>query len=372
MSQTTTKRRGVNFAFDRFSGVYILLLFVVVFGAWVPDLFLTGSTVSSIASSQAVAAIIAVALLFPLAGGTFDLSVGATANFATITVVALQTMHGLGMVESIAITVLASALIGAVNSLVIVGLRVGSFIATLGMATMLTAAQSIVSRESQPTPPFNAAWINLTQMEIGGFQIVVLYMLVIAVLAWWVMEHTPVGRYLYAVGGNAEAARLSGVRADRWTCVALIVSSTLSGVAGVFYASVAGPSLTWGSSILLPAFAAVFLGSTQIKPGRVNVWGTILAIFVLAVGVRGLQLVTGVRWLNDMFNGAALIVAVAFAVWRQRRKVTSTESAGRTRNGAAGTVGERGETNENDGPDAQTKPRSPEPSSALPLNNSQI
>jgi ribose transport system permease protein len=132
------------------------------------------------------------------------------------------------------------------------------------------------------------------------------------------LAFTPVGRYMHATGGNAEAARLTGVRTGKWIWVALITSSTVSGLAGVLYASLAGPSLTYGPALLLPAFAAVFLGSTQFRPGRFNVWGTIVAVYVLAIGVQGLSYVTSVQWLNDMFNGVALIAAVAFAGWRQR------------------------------------------------------
>jgi ribose transport system permease protein len=146
----------------------------------------------------------------------------------------------------------------------------------------------------------------------------VLYLLILAALVWWVMQHTPAGRYLYAIGGNSEAARLAGVRTDRWTFLSLVASGFICGIAGVLYGSLSGPSLTFGPAMLLPAFAAVFLGSTQIRPGRVNVWGTLIAVYVLATGVKGLQLVTGVQWLSDLFNGAALIVAVAFATWRQR------------------------------------------------------
>jgi ribose transport system permease protein len=128
-----------------------------------------------------------------------------------------------------------------------------------------------------------------------------------------------VGRYVYATGGNPEAARLAGIRTTTWTWLSLIVSATLCGVAGVLYASLSGPSLTFGGALLLPAFAAVFLGSTQLRPGRLNIWGTLIALYVLATGIKGLQLVTGVQWLADMFNGVAVITAVSFAVWRQRR-----------------------------------------------------
>ena len=174
----------------------------------------------------------------------------------------------------------------------------------------------IISSNSQPIPPTSTAWNNLTQTTVGGFQIVVLYLLILAFVLWWLTAHTPVGRYLYAIGGNADAARLSGVRINRYTTFALVTSATVAGFAGIMFSSLNGPSLDFGSTLLLPAFAAAFLGSTQLIPGRFNVWGTLLAIYVLATGVQGLQLVSGASWLSDMFNGVALIIAVALSIKR--------------------------------------------------------
>jgi ribose transport system permease protein len=319
-------RRGLGL--DRFSGLYIGALFIVVFGIWQPSLFLTMATLHSVAASQAIVAMLGLAVLVPLTAGTYDLSVGSLANFATILVVSLQTSHRWGMWQAIALTVAAAALAGIVNGFVVVVLRVNSFIATLAMATVLTAVQSIVSGQNQPLPPVATGWIMLAQRQVVGFQIVFLYLIVIALVLWWVLAFTPAGRYMYATGGNAEAARLTGVRTGRWTWVSLIVSGTVSGVAGILYASLAGPSLTYGPALLLPAFAAVFLGSTQFRPGRFNVWGTVLAVYVLATGVEGLSFVTSVQWLSYMFNGVALIAAVAFAGWRQRvARSTSLSSA---------------------------------------------
>jgi ribose transport system permease protein len=308
-----------SLGFDRFSGLYLWALFIVVFAIWVPDLFLTSGTLHSVAAQQSIAAIVALAVLIPLATGAYDLSVGATVNFAAIMVAVLQSNHGWDMWPAIGVTVLACLLIGVFNGVVVVGLKVNSFIATLGAASLITALQSITSGQSQPLPPSNAAWTNLTQREVFGFQVVFFYMLAIAVALWWVLAYTPVGRYVYATGGNAEAARLSGVRTGRWTFLSLVSSATLCGIAGVLYSSLSGPSLTFGGALLLPAFAAVFLGSTQLTPGRFNVWGTLIAMYVLATGIKGLQLVTGVQWLADAFNGSAVIIAVAFAVWRQGR-----------------------------------------------------
>jgi len=318
----------INLGFNSFSGLYLLVLFIVVFGIWTPHLFLTLATVQSVAAEQATTAMLAIAVLIPIAAGAYDLSVGATMNLSTIICVWLQTVRGWSMWPAIAVAVGACVVVGVVNGFVIVRLRVNSFIATLGMASVITAVQDIVSGQNQPNPPTTAAWTNLTQLNVAGFQIIVLYLLALALIAWWALDHTPAGRYLYAIGGNPEASRLAGVAVGRYTWYALIASATVSGIAGVFYGSQTGPSLTFGAGLLLPAFAAVFLGSTQINPGRFNVWGTMLAIYVLAVGVKGLQLITGVQWLAEMFNGVALVGAVAFALSRQR--LAESRAAGRT------------------------------------------
>jgi ribose transport system permease protein len=313
------KGHRVNFGFDRFSGLYLLALFIAIFGISQPGLFLTMGTVHSIASEQAVVALLGLAVVVPLATGAFDLSIGATANLSAVVVAVLQSQQHWSMWPAIAIALGISVLIGAVNGFIIVRLQVNAFIATLGMATIVGAVETIVSGNAQPLPPTSSAWSQLTQFQIFGFQAVFFYVIIIALVSWWFLEWTPAGRYMYATGGNSVAARLSGVRVGAWTWVSLLFSGAVAGLAGILFSSLNGPSLTFGPALLLPAYAAAFLGSTQLRPGRFNVWGTVLAVYVLAVGVFGVQLITSVQWLNDMFNGIALIVAVSFAVWRQRR-----------------------------------------------------
>lgn len=313
------RARQLNFGFDRFSGLYIWALFIVVFSIWEPSLFPTAATVHTVASEEAITALVALALLIPLATGAYDLAVGATANLSAIVTVQLQTGSAhLGWVLAAVIGVVVAILVGVINGFIVIRLRVNSFIATLGMATVIGSVMTIVCGNSLPPLPTSTSWANFTQLSVGGFQIVVIYLLVIAVIVWWVLERTPVGRHLYAVGDNSEAARLSGIRSDRWVWKSLIASGLLAGVSGVLYASQSGPSLTFGNSLLLPGFAAVFLGSTQLKPGKFNVWGTLLAVYALATGIQGLEFVTNAQWVSGMFDGVALIAAVAFAVWRQR------------------------------------------------------
>lgn len=305
-----------SFGLNAFSGVYLWLAFVLIFGILTPDLFLSMDTVRVIASSQAVPAILALALLIPMAGGSFDLSVGANANVAAVLVCILQTDRGMDVWKAIVLSVLAAAIVGFVNGFITVALGVPSIIGTLGMGSILAASQTILA-PTELLPPTSDAWLHLSTTQLGGIQIVVLYMLIIALVVWWVLTRTPFGRYLYASGGNVDAARLSGIRTGRYQWTSLVISGGLSGLAGVLYAAQVGPSLTFGGGLLLPAFAAVFLGSTQIAPGRFNVWGTLVAIYVLATGVQGLQFVTTQQWLAGMFNGVALIGAVALAVWRR-------------------------------------------------------
>jgi ribose transport system permease protein len=317
---------------DRFSGLYLFATFVLIFGLWTPHLFFAMATVYSVASQQAIVGMLALAVLVPLATGAFDLSVGANINLVTVLVCVVQTQHGWPMWLSIVAGVSVGALVGLVNGFVVVKLRVNSFIATLGTSTLITAVQLIVDGGTQPNPPTSTAWTNLTQYQVFGFQIVVVYLVVLALIIWWLLEWTPAGRYMYAIGSNAEAARLSGVAVGKWTWIALTVGGGITGIAGVLYASLSGPSLSFGASLLLPAFAAVYLGSTQLKPGRLNVWGALLAIYVLATGVQGLQFVTDVQWLSPMFNGLALILAVAVAgergrqVSRRRRRAAVTQT----------------------------------------------
>jgi ribose transport system permease protein len=138
---------------------------------------------------------------------------------------------------------------------------------------------------------------------------------------WWILEYTPGGRYLYAVGGNPVAARLAGVRIGRVTMLAFVTSGLIAAFAGIALEATIGTATpNVGDGYLLPAFSAVFLGATQIRPGRVNVLGTLVAIFLLATGVSGLQLAGAPSYVTNLFNGVALIVAVALAVRTASRR----------------------------------------------------
>lgn len=308
------RRLTVNSGLDRFSGLYVLAGVIVLFGVWVPNLFLTALNLRVILGGQAVTAIAAFAVLVPLACGTFDLSVAGTLGASLMIVLELQS-RGINPVIAVLVSLAFGALIGAINGVVVIRFKVDSFVATLGMSSVLTAVAYWVSGGFEITQGISSSFVRVANAQWLTIPAPVYYMVIIGLILWVFLDLRPTGRSLYAVGGNARAARLAGIRVDRLVLLSLVVSGFLAALAGVLLASLLGSgNPTVGPPYLLPAFTAVFLGATQIKRGRVNVPGTVIAIYLLATGVKGLQLVGAPSYINDLFNGIALILAVALAV----------------------------------------------------------
>lgn len=318
-------RRGFNVGLDRFSGLYVWAILLVVFSLWIPELFDTAQNFRIIASSQAVAAIVAMGLLVPVACGVFDLSIAGTLGVAETLTIYMQA-NGHGTFVGIALSLVAGLVIGLVNAFVVIKLRVDSFIATLGMSSILTAlVLAITDGAFISGPSTNGAFSGFGQNKLWGLPFPVFYMIGLGVILWWLLEYTPIGRYLYGIGGNPQAARLAGVRVNRITTGAFVVSGVVASFAGIVLAAELGSgSPGVGDQYLLPAFSAVFLGATQIRPGRVNVLGTLIAIFLLATGVKGLQLAGAPSYIENLFNGAALIVAVALSARTALQKKKNT------------------------------------------------
>jgi ribose transport system permease protein len=271
----------------------------------------------NIAGSQAITGLVAIGLVAPLATGAFDLSVGYTLG-TTAALAAWLSSHGVATVPTVVLCVGSSLLIGCMNGLVVVGIGVDSFIATLGTGAVLGAITYLITGNQQIVG-VSESLQSLGTSQPAGIPITVIYLAVLAVIAWWLLEHTPFGRQLHAIGGGTEAARLAGVPTRRYTFLALLISASAAGTAGIVAtASLGAASPDTGSSYLLPSFAAAILGATQVKPGRYNVLGTIIAIYLLATGVTGLTLYGANLWATSLFNGLALIVAVSLALHQHR------------------------------------------------------
>lgn len=310
-SMWSTVRHALSFRNS--SALWVLAFIFAVFSLTIPRTFLAPGTWVSLLDAQVVVAITAIAAVVPLAAGVFNLAIGVQVATASIMVGWLLVPLGLPLAVAIPVTVLASALIGLLTGVVIVRFRIDSFIATMGVSSLLTAFIVIMSGSRQilgmPAP-----LVDFSTGKVFGMTLPFLIMVLLAVIIWYLLERTPLGRRVYAVGGNAEAARLSGIRVGAVVIGTLTVSGALIGIAGVLLtAKLGNADPTIGPAYLLPVFTAAFLGSTQFRGGRFNVWGTVLSVYVLAVGIKGLQLSGAPSWISDAFNGAALLVAVALA-----------------------------------------------------------
>jgi ribose transport system permease protein len=304
-------RRALSFR--NISALYIFAVMFVVFSFWVPDTFLKWDTWKALIDSQAVTAILAIGLVIALSAGAFDLAIGAELGFGSILVAWFLVDKGVAIVPAIALTLLAGALIGLANGLLIVKVRIDSFIATLGMSSILLALIAWVS-SSQQILGLPEGFQKIGTSEILGLTLPVYLMLATGLVVWYLLERTPLGRRVYATGGNIEAARLAGVRVPLVVVGALVACGAIAAFAGMLVsANLATGDPTIGPAYLLPAFSAAFLGSTQFRGGRFNVWGTVVAVIVLATGVKGLQLAGAPVWIPELFNGAALLLAVGLA-----------------------------------------------------------
>ncbi len=300
-------------SFRNISAIYIFIALFIIFSLWVPDTFLKDSTWKAMIDSQAITAMVAVALVIPVSADAFDLAIGTEVGLGGILCAWFLSSKGLPIPASIALTILAGALIGLGSGLLITKARITTFIATLGVSSLL-AAMIICVSGGQQILNLGKSFQSIATGTIGWFTYPVYIMLAIAFVAWYVLERTEIGRHVYATGGNADAAKLAGVNTSRVIIGALVACGAISAAGGVLLASSLGTGdPTTGPAYLLPAFSAVFLGSTQFRGGRFNVAGTVVAVFVLATGVKGLQLAGAPVWIPEFFNGAALLLAVGLA-----------------------------------------------------------
>jgi len=305
--------------------LYLFAFMFVVFALWIPGTFLTWGTWQSLLSDQAITCLVAVGLVVPIAAGVIDLAVGTEVGLGSILVAWLLVDKGVGIPVAITLSLLAGAGVGVLSWTMITRFRIPSFIATLGVSSVLTAVTDWVSG-SQQILNLPASFSNIGDGQFLGLIYPFWIMLVVAVVVWYVLERTPAGRRVYATGGNAEAASRAGIRTSRVILFSLITCGVISGLAGLLESSqLATGDPTIGPGYLLPTISAVFLGSTQFRGGRMNVWGTVVAAYVLATGVKGLQLAGGPLWIPNMFNGVALLLAVGLAAWR-RTPITRREA----------------------------------------------
>ena len=299
----------------------LALLLIVLFSVLLPDTFPTMLNARSIISDKAIIALLSLAAMIPMASGKIDLTVGYGIVIWHILAISLQTMFGFPWPVAVLTVLLLGAVVGFLNGLLVEVARIDSFIATLGTGTVLYALALWHTGGRQVVAVLPQGFLALNGTFVFGLPITGYYVVGLALLMWLVLEHLPIGRYLYAIGANPKAAALNGISVQRYTMGAFVTSGLLTAVAGVLLASkLRIGQASVGLEYLLPALVGAFLGSTTIKPGRVNVWGTLVGVSILAVGIAGIQQFGGSFWVEPMFNGVTLLIAIGIAGYAQRRR----------------------------------------------------
>jgi ribose transport system permease protein len=299
----------------RYGIVIVFLGLVVVLSFLQPTAFPTYANAGNILSQASVPIIMALVLTLPMVMGDFDLSFGAVASLAGAVAILLMTSTSVGMVPAVLGALATGLLLGIINGFLVGYAGVSAFIITLAMSSILagielalTQGAVIYQGGSQGIDP---AYLLLSRGRLLGFQYSVWFTVGVAVVLWVIMKHTPLGRYMHAIGGNREAAFLSGINVAAVRLVGFAIVGIGSAFAGVLLMSQAAsyyPGST--SGLLLPTYAGLFIGASTLSQGRFHVWGSFFGVVFMGTVQTGLTMLNQPSWTSNLIQGILLAVAV--------------------------------------------------------------
>ncbi|WP_375475439.1 ABC transporter permease [uncultured Jatrophihabitans sp.] len=292
-------------------GVWILM--AGLYAVMMPHKFVNVSTFQAIFGSQSALLFLAVSALCTFVVGEFDLSFASVMGLSATIIPVLSTLHHVNLFLACLVSLGVALCCGVLNAVFIVKLGVPSLIVTLGTASLFLGIAELIS-SSTIVSVSNKTFTKMALHNVLGLPLSFYYGLILCAGFAYVLAWMPIGRHIVFVGANREVARLAGISVDRIRAGSYIVASLVAGLAGILLvATVGGFDPTASSSYLLPALAAVFLGTAIVMPGQFNPMGTFLGIYFLETGILGLQLLGYTGWVQDAFYGAGLVLAVTVA-----------------------------------------------------------
>jgi ribose transport system permease protein len=316
----------------RYGLLVVWALLIVVFAVLNTDVFLRPLTAQTIASTKAVVAILALAALVPLVVGQFDLSVASQFGLAQALCAGLIVKQGLPAWLALLVVLVVGGVFGVANGLLVAVVRINAFVTTLATGTLAVGLTQLYTGGGQIIGAFPGAFTDAGRSSAAGIPLPFVYVLVIVLALWGLLEYTRWGRRAFAVGGSPRASLLSGINVRRMTITSFVLAGVISGFAGILQVMILGAaSPEVGGQFLLPAFAGVFLGAAVLRPGRFNAWGTLIAVYFLATGITGLQQLGAAFYIEQFFNGCALLIAVAIAQFSAQRRRRAAAALGHSR-----------------------------------------
>ena len=328
----------------RYGLLLVTVVLIILFTFLLPSTFLTALTFRSILSDQSIVALVSLAQMIPLAANKFDLSVGYGIGLAHILSIGFQVEAGLPWPVTVFLVCAVGLAVGVMNGLLVEAAQIDSFIATLGTGSILYAISIAYTGGQQIVGQLPAGFTAINDLVFFGVPAPAIYVLVLAVALWIAFEYLPIGRYIYAIGANPKAAELVGINKSRFVVLAFAASGLITAFAGV----VLGAKLQIGQSnvgppYLLPSFVGALLGSTAFRLARVNVWGTIVAVILLSIGIAGIEQLGSSFYVEPLFNGTTLLIAVGLAGITSRRRRSLGILAGQRAESATNSAGESSE-----------------------------
>lgn len=303
----------------KYGTLLLLAGMIAFFGIKAHQYFLTISNFENVFDAASLVAIVSVGLTLTLVVGEFDLSVGYASSFSGIVVVCLMSYYSVPLILALILTLLVGVVIGILNGLLVTKVGINAVIATLGVGTVLTGLEFIFA----PIPIVNGIPSSFTKIALGrAFLTVpnpVWIMLFVLLVLWVILNKTDLGMKMQAVGGNIEAARLAGIRADRVKFFAFAAAGACAALTGFLLSSTIGSgTIQAGDGYLLEAFAAVFLGSATLRSGEFHIFGTLVGVLIISVGFNGLSIVNAPSSAQPIFEGLSLVFAVGISTVAQR------------------------------------------------------
>ncbi|WP_127494180.1 ABC transporter permease [Paenibacillus glycanilyticus] len=316
------REKSLDFIF-KFGSLLVIALVILFFSMW-DEHFFTYANLSDILRSISITTFVAIGVTFSLTVDGFDLSVGSTVSLTTVVTAAFMVWYEQPVVVVIIVALLIGALVGLLNALLIVKIRIPDMLATLavmyivgGIHKTYTKGYSIYNNMPMPdgsTAPgkFSDSFLWLGQGKLLGIPVPVVLMIIAVIAVHLFFKYTRWGRQMYTTGGNEEAARLSGVRVRRIRTFAYIASGIFAAIGGILYAARVGTGqIDAGAPMMMESVAAVFIGYSVLGAGRPNVIGTFFGAILIGVLLNGMTMMKVQYYANDIVKGVVLVLALA-------------------------------------------------------------
>jgi ribose transport system permease protein len=298
----------------RYGTLASLAVLLVIFSAARSDVFPTVDNLLNIMNQVSILGTMAFGLTVCLVMGLFDLSIAAMATLGgyVATFLLVQYPDTIGVPVAILASLVIAAAIGVGNGLIVSYLGISAFIATLATGSIITGAMLGISNSKTIITGIPDAFMIIGQGSLFGVSNPIIIMFAIGLILWLLLEHTQLGRHLYAIGGSAEASRLSGIAVKRYAPIALAICATCAALGGLIAASVlgAGRPQGVGDTYLLNAFAAVFIGASSLRPGKFHIVGTFIGVMLIGIINNGLSVMGVPTYWQYIVQGVLLIIAL--------------------------------------------------------------